>query len=278
MCRLFCQFALASQGIAEPLRDGAFSLRVLSTRDPRRRQSDGWGVGWIEKDRPRVLKSAGAIYQEPARVTQAIRAVHSLTTLGHIRRASNPLHLPKKALSGVKHTQPFTHGPWLFCHNGTLSIPREVKAALGPWKRFVKSKNDSEVLFYWLLKTVAARRGSLAVRVKQSMRELNQIWQRCRATHPDLRYPMHGLNWLLTDGNQLLAFCYANPEGFKQGGALGHREQPYFALQYRVTRDGIDVASEAWDAESRWKTLGHGMLLVATRRQDLLRHRLFRVH
>src|SRR5688572_30433093 len=123
MCRLFCRFGLKPHGIAEPLREGPFSLRVLSTRDPQRRQSDGWGVGWMEKDCPRVMKSAGAIYHGPSRVAQAIDAVQSRTTLGHIRRASNPLHLPKKAISGLKHTQPFTHGSWLFCHNGTLSIP-----------------------------------------------------------------------------------------------------------------------------------------------------------
>src|SRR5690349_4180223 len=144
MCRLFCRLAVEPQGIARPLRHGKFSLRVLSTRDRRRRQSDGCGVGWTENGQPRVLKSAGPIYHEPTGVSRAIRRVESQTTLGHVRRASNPLHLPKKQISGLPHSQPFTHGPWLFCHNGTVTIPLEVKTALGSWKRFIKGNNDSE--------------------------------------------------------------------------------------------------------------------------------------
>jgi predicted glutamine amidotransferase len=270
MCRLFCRFSASPHGIAEPLKEGPFSLVHLSTADRRRRQSDGWGVGWIERNTPRVIRSPGEIYREPKLVTKAIQAVFSSTTVGHIRRASNPLKLPKKSLIGIRHCQPFSHGPWLFCHNGTLAIPREVKAELGPWKRFVKSKNDSEVLFYWILKTFAAGRGSPAARLRRSMKQLDAIWRRCRTTHPDLRYPVHGVNWVLTDGKQLFAFCYVNPEGFRQGGALAHKKQPYFALQVRLRQNSIDVASEAWDSDPKWKSLGHGVLLVAKRQANRL--------
>jgi len=276
MCRLFSRFSIEPQGIAEPLKEGPFSLVRLSTKDSKRLQSDGWGVGWFGRGIPRVLRSSGRIYCESARVTQAVKTVFSPTTLGHIRRASNPLKLPKKALSSLQNSQPFRHGPWLFCHNGTLSIPREVKAELGSWKRFVKSKNDSEVLFYWVLKTVmSARSGTPAARLKKSMQQLDAIWQRCKSAHPDLRYPYHGLNWVLTDGGILLAFCYANPEGFKQGVALGHKKQPYFALQIRQSRESIDVASEAWDTDSRWEALGHGVLLVVKRRRNRLHSQRF---
>ena len=281
MCRLFCQFSVAPQGIAEPLREGPFSLRTLSMSDRRRLQSDGWGVGWIADQGPRVMKSAGAIYHEPARVTRAINAVFSRTTVGHIRRASNPLKLPKKALAGLPHSQPFTHGRWLFCHNGTLAIPREVKAALGPWKRFVKSKNDSEVLFYWLLKTVVASAdagtpgGARPAEHAAARPDLAAV--PVRASRPALPHAP-GLNWVLTDGEQLFSFCYANPDGFRQGGALGHKKQPYFALQVRNTPDARARLTslplrKAWDVDSRWKTLGHGTLLVVRRRKNVLLHR-----
>ena len=52
----------------------------------------------------------------------------------------------------MAHTQPFSFGRWLFAHNGTLFIPREVREALGPLGRPIKGNNDSEVLFYWLMK------------------------------------------------------------------------------------------------------------------------------
>ena len=129
-----------------------------------------------------------------------------------------------------------------------------------------------------MLKTVvAARGGTPAARVRRSMQQLDQIWQRCRSAHPDLRFPAHGINCVLTDGKVLLSFCYANPEGFRQGGALGHKKQPYFALQHRITPEGIDVASEAWDTDPRWKPLGHGILLVAHRHKNTLRAKRYRI-
>jgi len=278
MCRLFSRFSLTPQGIEDPLKEGKFSLLHLSTNDPKRRQSDGWGVGWIAQGMPRVMKSAGAIYRERSRVRRMAQMIFSPTLVGHIRRASNPLGLPKKALIGLPKCQPFTHGPWLFCHNGTLSIPLEVKAELGAWKKFVKSNNDSEVLFYWLLKTfVHSQAGTPAARLRQSMKRLDQLWRRRRAAHPNLKFPMHGLNWVLTNGKECYAFCYVNPQGFRQGGALGHKKQPYFALQWRATSDCIDIASEAWDSDARWTSLGHSTLLVAVRHKKVLRFKKYRI-
>src|SRR5215831_7368718 len=105
MCRLFCRFSTSPHGIAEPLQEGTFSLLQLSTADRRRRQSDGWGVGWMTRNRPHILKSPGPIYREARKVSKDIQTVFSTTTAGHIRWASNPLKLPRKALIGIHHCQ-----------------------------------------------------------------------------------------------------------------------------------------------------------------------------
>ncbi len=190
--------------------------------------------------------------------------VGSNVVLGHVRWASNPLKLPRHELIGMSHTQPFSHGRWLFVHNGTLFIPREVKAELGPWARYVKGKNDSEVLFYWLLKTVVS--GSVrgvATRLRASFRHLDRIWQGCKKRYPIYRNPYHGLNWVLTNGQIFMAFCYVDPRGFDKGKALCHRGQPYYQLQLKKTERNVFVASEPLDRTSGWQPVRHGQLLIA---------------
>jgi predicted glutamine amidotransferase len=66
-------------------------------------------------------------------------------------------------LIGLAHTQPFTYKNWLFAHNGTLLIQREVRAELGPLEKQIQGNNDSEVLFYWLMKHNVHRSAGISV-------------------------------------------------------------------------------------------------------------------
>src|SRR5690348_16568086 len=151
MCRLFA--LLSSEPVSsEPwLHRPSRSLLALSHIDKKRLQGDGWGVGWFRNSHPSLVKSAAPMYRDGNKVRQAARKANSRAIIGHVRWASNPLKLKRGELIGTVHSQPFSHGKWLFAYNGTLYIPKEVAAALGPWKKYIKGKNDSEVLFYWLL-------------------------------------------------------------------------------------------------------------------------------
>src|SRR6185437_6135964 len=115
-----------------------------------------------------------------------------------VRWASNPMKLPKSEVIGLVHTQPFVHGRWLFAHNGTLYIPREVRAALGDWNQWIQGNNDSEVLFYWLLKHLpflldspssGAPIGRIVRGVRQSLNDLDAIWRKCRKNYPIYKFP-----------------------------------------------------------------------------------------
>jgi len=200
------------------------------------------------------------MYRDKKAVRQAAERVQGKTLVGHVRWASNPLKLRHSELIGQAHTQPFTHGQWLFAHNGTLYIPKEVAAELGPWKKYIKGKNDSEVLFYWLLKHFARRPAPAAVR--QAIRGIHRIWAGCKKSYPLHPYPYHGLNWVLTNGRVLYAFCYSDPRGFGKSKALCNRRECYYQLRYRMDTGSVLVASEPLDRAPGWKGFRHGELLI----------------
>jgi len=267
MCRLFG--AISGDPLNAPsfLNGAPQSLLVQSHIDKKRKQGDGWGIGWIASGHTQLYKSPRPIYQDAARLRKAVKKPKGNVLLGHVRWASNPMKLPRHELIGLPHTQPFSHGSWLFVHNGTLYIPREVKAALGNWEQFVKGKNDSEVLFYWLLKTVVQNSGrSWAAKLRTSFRKLDRIWQSCKQRYPIYRYPYHGVNWVLTNGKVFLAFCYVDPRGFDKAKALCNRGQPYYQLQVKKSERNVIVASEPVDRDVGWRPLHHGQLLIAEKR------------
>ena len=105
-----------------------------------RKGGDGWGAGWFDKNKPRVFKSFHPMYQDKTRVLSAARQAKGKVLIGHVRWASNPLKLKRSELIGLAHTQPFTHGKYLFAHNGTLFIPKEVAAQLGPMEKMSSRK------------------------------------------------------------------------------------------------------------------------------------------
>jgi glutamine amidotransferase len=265
-----------------PLLQAPGSLWHLSRINRKEIQKDGWGIGWFENGRPHIIKSPKPIYKDLSNgvrqndvrrnvVSQnAVRlnAVHSRCLIGHVRWASNPLKLPKDRLIGLNHTQPFTFQSWIFAHNGTLLIPKEVRAHLGSLDKHIRGNNDSEVLFYWLLKYLhqpLARGGSAGIvsAIRKSLKRLDAIWNECRKRYPLYKYPYHGVNWVLTNGKILVAMCYVNPAGFGKSKALGRRGDPYYQLRYRKDSEGWTVASEPLDDDPRWKSFSHGQVLIA---------------
>jgi predicted glutamine amidotransferase len=252
------------------------SLLRQSHIDRRRKQGDGWGVGWFDQGKPKIFKSPRAMYRESHLVHRAARRTKGKTLIAHVRWASNPLKLKRSDLIGLVHTQPFSHGRWIFAHNGTLYIPKEVAAALGAWKKHIKGKNDSEVLFYWLMKYLT-RIKNPAPAVRQSIQGIHRIWEGCKKSYPIHPYPYHGLNWVLSDGKILMAFCYTDPRGFGKSKALCSPRQRYYHLQRQITPDGVTVASEPLDLTAGWEGFRHGELLIVRRQKNGFRTRQVRI-
>jgi len=269
MCRLFGTLSTSRVDALSELCEAPQSLLQQSHVDKKRPQGDGWGVGWFEGRSAHLVKSAEPMYKDRRRLLQTARRIKTRCLVGHVRWASNPLKLPKHELIGPHHSQPFQYKSWLFAHNGTLYIPREVKAALGPWAKFVKGRNDSEVLFYWLMKNLnpLLNKKKSSIRqirgaIQRSFLGLDKIWAQCRKKYPLYKYAYHGVNWVLTNGKIMIAVCFVDPKGFDKAEALCSSGQPYYQLQFQKSVGSLTIASEPLDGSSHWQSMHHGELLM----------------
>jgi predicted glutamine amidotransferase len=261
MCRLFGLLG----GPVEPAEPWLVttdrSLLAQSNANPTMRQPDGWGIAWYPSTRtPRVEKGIGGAYAsgERERFVQAARLASGPVVLGHLRHASNPMGLPQERLIALENSQPFVHGSTLFAHNGSIHFPRETRALLGKFEERVQGVNDSEVLF-WLLVKHTEEVGDPLGAYTRTIADLVKVWQ--EKGRPEIG-PYSGLNVLFTRGpNELWAFCHSLGE---HGGSLCDPNRPYYEMTYLADAKHAVVGSEPFDSKrTDWRTLSNGHYLVA---------------
>jgi predicted glutamine amidotransferase len=286
MCRLFAALGSSLPQPSYFVHKAPQSLLHQSAADKKRLQGDGWGVGWFKEGVPQVRKSPAAMYDDRALVQRATRQMSGSALLGHVRWASNPLKLGKSELIGLAHTQPFVYQNWIFAHNGTLFIPKEAAAALPrQWSSLVQGRNDSEVLFYWLMQFLypllennpSPSAEVVAAFVRESLESLDDVWKSCRASYPLHKHPYHGMNILLTNGETLISWSLVDPDGFGKAKALCNPKQPYYQLQRQVTKKSVIIASEPLDPKKKWEPFKHGELLIANLHGNTLKLEINRI-
>jgi predicted glutamine amidotransferase len=261
MCRLF---GLLGNGRtpAEPwLLDTDRSLLRQADVSAETCQADGWGIGWFSDRRDiRVERGVGgaASPNEVERFRTAARAAHGPLAIAHLRKASNPMDLPRERLIGFENTQPFVHDSTMFAHNGMIPFPRETRAFLGEFEPMVKGVNDSEVLF-WLL---ARHLGSAQDPVQAyagTVADLVRVWRDKGSPEGG---PYSGLNVIFSRGpNELWAFCQSLGD---HGSALMDKTRPYYQMAYLADAKQVVVGSEPFDGtRTDWRPLSNGEYLVA---------------
>src|SRR5262245_29279501 len=107
MCRLFAAISSHEIDAKNLLLSAPHSLLRQSNMDTKRKQSDGWGIGWFKGHQVRISKSPAPMYHDRPRLERATRQTRGNVLIGHVRWASNPLKLKRSRLIGVPHTQPF---------------------------------------------------------------------------------------------------------------------------------------------------------------------------
>ncbi len=266
MCRLFGMVSATRKDALDYLVGHEFSLLAQSDFDQDRLQKDGWGIGSWHGRAWTVVKSTGAIFREKRSFEKASHEVVSRLVLAHLREASNPGGVPHERLISVDNTQPFYHGRYLFIHNGVVTIPDEVAATLGPYRKNLKGINDSEVLF-WLVLRNLRKLGNVPKAFSRSVEELWSVWERCdEGTRKkasklyDRDAPYHCLNSFISDGKTLWAFC-------KHDGASAHKDlcgrgRPVFEVCYTTRGDATYVASERTDRAKDWEFMPDGTVLT----------------
>ena len=261
MCRLFGLLG-GPMTPAEPWLDGTDrSLLAQSDTSPDTRQSDGWGIAWYPATRvPRIEKGIGGAYEprERERFVAAAKRAMGPVVLGHLRHASNPLELPRERLIGLENSQPFVHGGILFAHNGSIPLPRQTRALLGKFEERVQGVNDSEILF-WLLVKHTEEIGDPLGAYSRTVADLVRVWS--ENGRPD-GGPYSGLNVIFTRGpNELWAFCHWLGD---HGSCFFEPAKPYYEMTFAADAKHVVVGSEPFDSTRKdWRTLSNGQYLVA---------------
>ncbi len=263
MCRLFGLLAAAAERPSPWLVDAEIPLLRQANIDPGTLQAEGWGIGWYEGrtgKRARVERAAEAVYLPAQRekFTQVATSVVSPLVLAHLRKASNPMHLPREQLLGPENTQPFLSDGSLFAHNGWIALPHETRPRLGTRARKLRGVNDSEVLQQLFLKHLDTLDDPLRA-YAQSMRTLHEVWEGQGRPTPG---PHGGLNLLFSRSpEELWAFCHFTGE---HGSCLSGLPRPYYEMSYVAAPERLVVASEPTDRHlERWTPLRSGHYLHA---------------
>jgi len=259
MCRLFGLLGNPKTPADPWLLETDRSLLKQSHVSEERAQRDGWGIAWYtEKRTPQVEKGPRGAFEETREFTHAAHAARGPVVLGHLRHASNPLGLPRERLLGLENSQPFVHRNYLFGHNGSIPYPRETRALLGRYESSVMGVNDSEVLF-WLLVKNTETVGDPLEGYRRTVGDLVTVWE---SAGRGVAEPFSALNVIFTRGpNELWAFCLWRGE---HGPRLLDATRPYFDMTYLADAKQCVVGSEPFDARrSDWRDLSNGEYLVA---------------
>ena len=148
VCRLFGLRSSTPSRAHRSLLEAENAVVSQSERNP-----DGWGIGWFDDDDAYVVKSPIPAHQCD-RFRQVSSRLRSQTFVVHVRKAT------VGAVDPVN-SHPFRHGRWLFAHNGTV----HGMDVLRPWledrtdpllRAQILGDTDSELLFYFILTTLAA--------------------------------------------------------------------------------------------------------------------------
>ncbi len=259
MCRLFAQLTVRAESADHWLVQSDRSLFAQSNVTPETSQKDGWGIGWFDDGgRVRVEKGTGGAFAEADRFQATAQSAQSPLVLGHLRHASNPLNLPREKLIALENSQPFENHTMLFGHNGAIPFPVETRPLLGVHEGKVRGVNDSEVLF-WLLVRNTEETGDPLAGYVHSVEDLVRVWQGMK--RPPVP-PFSGLNVLFSrHPDELWAFCLWTGD---HGTGLLDPSRRYYEMTYRTEPHRLVVGSEPFDGEKgAWHSLPSGSYISA---------------
>ncbi len=274
MCRLLGMITSAPAMPEWGLVSAPHALLAQSRANAKALQRDGWGLGWYRDRHAQWFKSPRPIFEEEAVVRQLVAKTATRMAVAHVRRASNPLGLARPKLLRIENTQPFTFKNYIFAHNGTLNIPREVMETLGPWRERVKGVNDSEVLF-WLLVNFLDDSRDFKTAFGKMIRHIETVWKKVEKK-PGTE-PFTGLNVIFCDGTSLYAACHCRTVPRKKSDSLCTRGWPFWRMCYRKAPGQVWVASEPLDQKNNWEPLQPGHYLKAVIDRGTVRTRVGRL-
>ncbi len=268
MCRLFGLLTTNSDSAEPWLVRTDRSLLAQANASPDTAQRDGWGIGWFSPEgRPHLVKGVRGAFEpgERERFTEAAREATRPLVVGHLRHASNPMRLPPEQLLGPENSQPFESHTALFAHNGAIPFPRETRPYLGIYEKELRGVNDSEVVFWLLVRNTT----EISDPLRGSVRTVEDLVRVRKATGESSVPPFSGLNVVYAPRpEELWAFCLWTGD---HGPGLLDANRRYYEMCYRTSKHTVIVGSEPFDHEQgAWTSLGSGTYLHARRHAGAL--------
>ncbi|MGC8867928.1 MAG: class II glutamine amidotransferase [Elusimicrobiales bacterium] len=233
------------------------SILKQSQFNEKRLQKDGWGIGYFEDSNPYIHKSSNSIYSEKDKLKDKIKKIKTTSFIMHIRRASNPRNLEIKKLISEENTQPYCANNIIFTHNGTLNIVDEIYENLAKYKKFVKGLNDSEVLFWHIMKNLDAY-GDIPQAIKAARREINTVWISVKNNYKHFKEPYIGLNIFIYTEKNFYALCDFRLK--KETYSIMTPSWEYGRYAIKKEKDIFIISSEPLDNE-RWQKINHNSLI-----------------
>lgn len=252
MCRITATISAEPASSAALLCGGPKSLLAQAGAVKGRYQDDGWGIACFRSGRPSLVKSQGAARLEGKVFSAAAARAVSRVTVAHLRYASAP-GVPRRRQVRPENTQPFSAGGWVFAHNGTLYIKDEIRSLLGKYRDKVRGTNDSEVLFWQVMKMLDAY-GSPAAALEAALDEIRTVWVSCAGARPRGALPYTCLNLFLASRDSLTVMCHAPRSDAKS--ALLTRGWEYGRVAWRRGSGLAVFSSEPADTAPGWKKMG----------------------
>lgn len=196
---------------------------------------DGWGIGWYEEGKPKIFKE-GISALDSNKFSTFSKKVRSKIIITHVRKGT-------EGESSERNSHPFRYGNWIFAHNGSVNREYLLPLLKEEYKNNLKGETDSEVYFYYLIQCIEENK-DIVEGIKKAMNKV-------------MESSYKGLNFLLSDGNNLYAFRYSKDS------------KDYYSL-YKLKRDSstpglIEYLSKETKALIRSKSLkGEKAVLVCS--------------
>jgi glutamine amidotransferase len=213
----------------------------------------GWGVADYPDGMPIIERQTWAAYHGEHFARKAA-SVYAHTVVAHVRRAT-------VGEPSIENTHPFSHGRWIFAHNGTIRNFDKVRdLMLGSLdftqRNAIHGTTDSEHVFHYLLSLWSkAPEVDLLKTVRTGLR---QVIEWSRMVDPDAA---PSLNIVLTDGDRMVGSRLGRTLWFLARRAVHkcdicgkthvHHET---GAHYR----SIEVASEKLTDDEDWKGVPDG--------------------
>lgn len=198
--------------------------------------ADGFGVVWQKNEQLYNYRNTCPVWQD-SNLPALAENLNSGLWLGNVRSATPGLGI------STENTQPFAHADLAFTHNGRIQnfsqqarslIRNQLSADI---EADIVGNTDSEYLFA-LFRQVVQQTGALN-------RQCAEIFIQCV---DDLLHDLEALlTCVISDGSQLLAIRHA----------IGGLQCPslYYSDSHPDFKDGMIVASEAFDTQAQWHEL-----------------------